>query len=128
MSKIRINTDEAPQAIGPYSQAVQVGNFVYTSGQLPLDIKDGTIVSGGIKAQTQAALQHLQTVLQAAGSDLNKIVKVLVFLKDMNDFAPFNEVYASFFDPQYTLPARSAVEVARLPKDALIEIEAVAVL
>lgn len=126
MTKKRINTEQAPQAIGPYSQAVQVGTFIYTSGQLPLDRASGTVVAGGIKEQTHAALRHLQTILEAAGSDLNKVVKTLVFLKDMNDFTAFNEVYGSYFDPQAVLPARSAVQVARLPKDALIEIEAVA--
>ncbi len=124
MDIIEIKTDQAPAAIGPYAQAIKTGRFIYTSGQIPLD-KNGVLVTGDIIVQTTQVLVNLQAVLYAAGSGLSDIVKTTVFIKDMNDFASFNEVYAGFFSAPF--PARSTVEVARLPKDVLIEIEAVAV-
>lgn len=121
-----ISTDAAPAAIGPYSQAVSLptSHLVFTSGQLPIDPATSAFVPGGIAEQTTQALKNLQAVLQASDSSLGHIVKTTVFLKDMNDFAAMNAVYATFFpnDP----PARSTVEVARLPKDALVEVEAIA--
>lgn len=126
MQKKLIKTDNAPKAIGPYSQAVRVGDFVFLSGQLPLNPQTGEIVSDDIKAQTQQVLENVQSVLIAAGSSLNQAVKVGVFLKNMNDFAAMNEVYAKYFGE--SLPARVTVEVARLPKDVLVEIDAIACL
>lgn len=127
-----ITTDAAPAAIGPYSQAVRTtqapatpGGLIFTSGQLPIDPATGTFVTGGVAEQTTQVLKNLQAVLEAGGSSLAHVVKTTVFLKDMNDFTAMNTVYASFF-PSHP-PARSTVEVARLPKDALVEIEAVAV-
>lgn len=121
-----ISTDAAPAAIGPYSQAVSLptSRLVFTSGQLPIDPATSAFVPGGIAEQTTQALKNLQAVLHASDSSLGHIVKTTVFLKDMNDFAAMNAVYATFFpnDP----PARSTVEVARLPKDALVEVEAIA--
>ena len=121
-----ISTDAAPAAIGPYSQAVSLptGHLVFTSGQLPIDPATSAFVPGGIAEQTTQALKNLQAVLLASDSSLGHIVKTTVFLKDMNDFTAMNAVYATFFphDP----PARSTVEVARLPKDALVEVEAIA--
>ncbi len=118
-------TAEAPQAIGPYSQAVvSSARLVYTAGQLGLDPRTGELVGPGIKEQTQQALANLAAVLQAAGSGLDKVIKTTVFLADMSEFAAMNEVYARFFPS--APPARSAVQVARLPRDARVEIEAVA--
>ena len=119
-----ISTDKAPQAIGPYSQAVRVGNLLFTSGMIPIDPATNTLVEGGIEVQAKQAIGNLAALLSASGSSLNKVVKTVVFIKDMNDFAKVNEVYATFFTENF--PARSCVEVARLPKDVLIEIEAVA--
>ncbi len=119
-----ISTGKAPKAIGPYSQAVQSGDLIYTAGQLGLHPQTGEMVAGGIEAQTQQALENLRAILDAAGSGLSQVIKTTVFLKNMNDFAAMNAVYASFFPAEP--PARSAVEVARLPKDALVEVEAVA--
>ena len=122
-----IQTDDAPQAIGPYSQGVKVdpGQMVFTAGQLGIDPQSGAFVSDDIAEQTAQALKNLQSVLQAAGADLNKIVKTTVFLKNMSDFQAMNAVYTQFFSQHR--PARSAIEAANLPKDALIEIEAIAV-
>lgn len=119
-----IQTDAAPAAIGPYAQAVQVGDLLFTSGQIPLK-PDGTLLTGDVRVQTEQVLRNLKAVLEAGGSGLEHVVKCTCFLKDMNTFGEMNEVYGGFFstDP----PARSAVEVARLPKDVLIEIEAVAI-
>lgn len=128
MIKERVNTKNAPQAIGPYSQAVKVGDFVYTSGQLPIHSESGIIVSGGIDAQTHQVFRNLIEVLKEAGTDLDHVVKATVFLKNMDDFQAMNAVYGSYFNPKEPLPARSAVQVARLPKDALVEIEVVAIL
>ena len=119
-----ISTDKAPQAIGPYSQAVRVGNLLFTSGMIPIDPATNTLIEGGIEVQAKQAIGNLAALLEASGSSLNKVVKTVVFIKDMNDFAKVNEIYATFFTENF--PARSCVEVARLPKDVLIEIEAVA--
>ena len=119
-------TKNAPSAIGPYSQGIDAGGLVFTSGQLGLDPATGDFAPGGIEAQTRQSLSNVKAVLEAAGSGLDKVVKTTVFLKDMNDFAAMNKVYAEFFG-EGGCPARSAVEVARLPKDGLVEIEAVAV-
>ena len=125
MSKEIVSTDRAPAAVGPYSQAVHTGNLVYTAGQIPLDPATGNIVEGDIGAQVEQALKNLQAVLEAAGSGLEQVIKTTVFLQNMDDFAALNDVYARFFSGEP--PARSAVEVARLPLGALVEIEAVAV-
>ena len=122
-----ISTKNAPGAIGPYSQGIVVGNMVFTSGQLGLDPATGAFAEGGVAAQTRQSLTNVKNVLEAAGSGMDKVVKTVVFLKDMNDFAAMNAVYAEFFG-EGGYPARSAVEVARLPKDGLVEIEAVATL
>lgn len=120
-----ISTKKAPAAIGPYSQAVVVGDMIYTSGMIPIIPETGELEAGDITAQARQAISNLIALLEEAGSDANSVVKTTVFIKDMNDFAKVNEVYATFFTEQY--PARSCVEVARLPKDVLIEIEAVAI-
>lgn len=119
-----IKTDKAPAAIGPYSQAIDTGTFIYTSGQIPVNPSTGEVVDGGIEQQTAQVLENLKNVLEAAGSSLSKVIKTTVFIKDMNSFSVVNEVYKEYFTEPY--PARSCVEVARLPKDVLIEIEAVA--
>ena len=119
-----IHTDSAPAAIGPYSQAIQLGDLLFVSGQVPIDPSTGAIVEGDIKAQAQQSLNNLKAILNAAGTNMGAVVKTTVFLADMNDFAAMNEVYAQFF--QEPFPARSAVQVARLPKDAKVEIEAIA--
>lgn len=121
-----ISTDKAPAAIGPYSQAVKVGNIIYTSGAIPVDPANGEVVNGGAAEQAEQALKNLKEVLIGAGASLDSVVKTTVFIKNMNDFATINEVYKKYFTKNY--PARSCVEVARLPKDVLIEIECVAVI
>lgn len=127
MARSLITTDGAPAAIGPYAQGVRVGNFIFTAGQLGLDPVTGQPVAGGIKEQTERALKNIEAILEAGGSSLSQIVKTTVFLKDMNDFAAMNVVYASFFEgDSEILPARSTIEVARLPRNLLVEIEAVA--
>ena len=125
MRKI-VATDKAPTAIGPYAQANIIGNLVITSGQIPIDPATGNLVEGDIEVQTRQVFANLKAVLEAAGSSLDKIVKTTCFMDNMNDFAKMNEVYASFFSGDY--PSRSAVEVAKLPKGALIEIEVIAYL
>ena len=122
--KVVINTTKAPSAIGPYSQAIQVGNFVYTSGQLPIDPVTGAFPGGGIKEQTRQSLLNVKAILEEAGLTMGNVVKTTVFMADMNDFADMNSVYAEFFTAPY--PARSAVAVKTLPKGALVEIEVVA--
>ena len=122
-----VATKKAPAAIGPYAQANIIDNFVFTSGQIPLDPDNGQIVEGGIEAQTRQVFANLKAVLEEAGSSLENMVKTTCFLADMNDFATVNEIYATYF-PGGVFPSRSAVQVARLPKDALIEIEAIAVI
>src|SRR5512137_1021 len=124
MERQVIHTDQAPKAIGPYSQAIRVGNFVFSAGQLGLDPASGNIVAGGIEAETRRSLQNLSAVLNAAGSSMANVVKTTVFLRDMNDFAKMNAVYGEFFPSNP--PARSTVQVARLPKDGTVEIEVVA--
>ena len=124
MSKNTISTTKAPGAIGPYSQAVEAGGLVYTSGQLGLNPETGGF-GEGVQEQTRLALSNVKAILEEAGTTLDQVIKTTVFLKDMNDFAAMNEVYAGFFSEPY--PARSAVEVARLPKDGLVEIEVIAV-
>ena len=119
-----ISTKKAPAAIGPYSQAIQVGNLVYTSGQIPIDPATGTFVEGGIKEQTRQSLSNVRAILEEAGLSMANVVKTTVFLADMADFADMNAVYAEFFAESY--PARSAVAVKSLPKGALVEIEVVA--
>jgi len=119
-----ISTPKAPGAIGPYSQAIRTGGFVYTSGQLPIDPATGAFPEGGIAAQTRQSLTNVQAILEAAGLSMKNVVKTTVFLADMSDFAAMNEVYATFFEAPF--PARSAVAVKTLPKNALIEIEVVA--
>lgn len=125
MLKIIIKTDKAPLPVGPYNQAVKIGELIFTAGQIPLDAKTGQVIDGGITEQTKLVLEHLKNILQAAGSSLEKAVKANVFLKDMNDFAAMNAVYAQYFKAE-SAPARSTVQVARLPKDVLVEIELVA--
>lgn len=120
-----IKTDKAPSAIGPYSQGTKNGGFIFTSGQLPLDPVTGQFAEGGIKEQTRQSLTNVRAIIEAAGLTMDHVVKVLVFLKDMNQFTDMNEVYAEFFT-EGNYPSRSAVEVARLPKDAMVEIEAIA--
>lgn len=119
-----IKTEHAPGAIGPYSQAVRAGGFIFLSGQIPTDPQTGAFVEGGIAEQTEQVLKNLAAVLEAAGASLDSVVKTTVFLADMNDFTAMNEVYARFFPNNP--PARSTVEAARLPRDARVEIDAIA--
>lgn len=123
MNKEIISTSKAPGAIGPYSQGVKVGNLVYTSGQIPLNPLDGSMPSS-IEEQTKQSLENCKAILEAAGTSLDNVIKTTVFLADMNDFVKMNEVYATYFPSNP--PARSAVQVAKLPKDAQIEIEMIA--
>lgn len=122
MKKI-IATDKAPAAIGPYSQAVEVNGLVYTSGVIPVDPATGNIPEGSV-AQAEQAFTNMKNLVEAAGSSMDKVIKTTVFIKEMNDFAAINEVYAKYFPTPY--PARSCVEVARLPKDVMLEIEVIA--
>jgi len=127
MSKEAIATEKAPKAIGPYSQGVRAGNLIFTAGQVGVDPTTQQIVDGGITEQTTRTFENLKAILAEAGSDLSKVVKTTVFLKDMNDFAAMNAVYGSYFNGTgAALPARSTVEVARLPKDVMVEIEVIA--
>ena len=126
MKKKIISTNEAPKAIGPYSQGIKVGDFVFVSGQIPLDPETGIAVSGDIAVQTERVLRNISAVLLAVGSSLEDVVKTTVYLKDLTDFPAFNESYAKFF--KKNPPARATVEVSRLPKDVMIEIDAVAVI
>ncbi len=119
-----VHTDGAPAALGPYSQAIVAGGFVYTAGQIPLDPDSGELVEGGVEVQAERVLENLGAILAAAGSSFSKVVKTTVFLSDMDDYAAVNEVYARHFREPY--PARSAVEVARLPRGVRLEIEAIA--
>src|ERR1700761_36408 len=126
-AKSPVSTSHAPAAIGPYSQAVILGDLIYSSGQIPLDPASGQMVMGGIREQTTQVLENLKAVLAGANSDLKKVVKTTVYLKNMGDFAAMNEIYAGYLAPEGAVPpARSTVEVARLPKDALVEIEVIA--
>ena len=124
MNKVVISTTNAPAAVGPYSQATKFDQLVFVSGQLPIDPQNGAIVKGGIETQTRQALKNLNEMLLASGASLTTVLKTTIFINNMNDFTKINEVYSGFFntDP----PARSCVEVSKLPKDALIEIEAIA--
>lgn len=124
MKKI-ISTEKAPAAIGPYSQAIEVNNMVFTSGVIPIIPETGELVNGGIEEQAEQAIGNLAALLAEAGVEMENVIKTTVFIKDMNDFAKVNEVYAKYFTSQF--PARSCVEVARLPKDVLIEIEAIGI-
>ncbi|MGB8260210.1 MAG: RidA family protein [Terracidiphilus sp.] len=127
MSKVQVATSAAPAAIGPYSQAIRAGNLLFTAGQIPLDPATGQVVPGGIAEQTTRVLENLKAVLEAAGASLAQVVKTTVFLKDFNDFAAMNAVYGAYLAPEgVAAPARTTVEVARLPKDVLVEIELVA--
>lgn len=123
MNKQTVSTQNAPAAIGPYSQGVKVGNLIFTSGQLPMNPQSGELVAD-IEGATKQSLDNVKAILEAAGSSMDKIVKTVVFLRDMNDFVAMNAVYATYFPSNP--PARSAVQVARLPKDAVVEIEAIA--
>ena len=125
MERKVISTDNAPKAIGPYSQGIRAGNMIFTSGQLAMDTKTGEMMKNDIKEETRMALKNLKAVLAEGGATLNDVVKVTVFIKDMNQFSLINEVYSEFFTENK--PARSCVEVARLPKDGNVEIEAVAI-
>jgi len=126
MGKKVIHTDKAPQAIGPYSQAIQAGNFLFLSGQIPLNPKTGELVKGDIRKQTQQVLENIKGMLESEKLGMEDVVKVTIFLKDIGNFNQVNEVYATYFPS--SPPARSTVEVAKLPKDADIEIEAIAVI
>ena len=119
-----IHTNNAPAAIGPYSQAIEVNGFIFASGQIPIDPATGEFVEGGIKEQTRQSLLNAKSILIAAGTDLNRVVKTTVYLSDMANFAAMNEVYSSFFEQPF--PARSAVAVKDLPKGALVEVEVLA--
>ena len=121
-----IKTDKAPAAIGPYSQAVRAGNTLYISGQIPIDPATGVFAGEDIRTQTAQSLTNIRNILEAAGADMSNVVKTTVLLKDIADFGAMNEVYAKFFQEPY--PARAAFQAAALPKDALVEIEAIAVL
>lgn len=118
-----VNTDKAPAAIGPYSQAIKAGNFMFISGQIPVDPATGTVVSGGIAAQTKQALENITAILKSENLSLGNVVKTTVFLTDMNDFQTVNQVYGEYFSQD--APARSCIQVARLPKDVSVEIEAI---
>lgn len=120
-----ISTDKAPAAIGPYSQAIEVNGMIYTSGMIPIDPSTGELVTGSVEAQAEQAISNLEALLAASGSSIEKVVKTVVFMSNMDDFGKINEVYAKHFKEPY--PARSCVQIARLPKDVAIEIEAVAV-
>lgn len=122
MSKKIIATDKAPSAIGPYSQGVQAGDLLFVSGQLPIDPSSG-VMAEGIEAQTKQSLENVKAIIEAAGGTISNVIKCTVFLKDMNEFAGMNKIYAEYFTENF--PARAAVEVARLPKDANVEIEAI---
>jgi len=124
MGKRIVRTEEAPQAIGPYSQAVVAGGFVYTAGQLALDPHTGQLVPGDVRIQTKRVMENIKAILESAGSSLAEVVKTTIFLRDMNDFGAMNEIYGSYF--QEDPPARSTVQVAKLPRDGAVEIEAVA--
>ena len=122
--KVRIQTDQAPQAIGPYSQAVKANGLVFVSGQIPIDPRTGQFVAGGIAEQTEQVLKNLAALLEASGSSLDQVLKTTVFLADMEEFAAMNEIYGRFFTEEP--PARATVQASRLPRDARVEIEAIA--
>lgn len=122
MKKV-ISTDQAPAAIGPYSQAIEIGNFVFTSGMIPINPATGELVTGSVEAQAEQAFSNLQHLIEASGSSMDKVIKTVVFIQNMEDFGKINEIYAKYFPDPY--PARSCVEVARLPKDVALEVEAI---
>jgi 2-iminobutanoate/2-iminopropanoate deaminase len=124
--KDRVQTEDAPQAIGPYSQAVKASGLIFTSGQIPIDPATGVVIEGSIAEQTERVLNNIKAVLEAAGSSLERVVKTTVFLADLSDFGEMNEAYGRFF--AQVPPARSTVEVSRLPRDARVEIDAIALL
>ena len=124
MNKTTVSTDNAPKAIGPYEQGIKVGDFVYVSGQIPLDPKTGNLVTGGITEQTHQVMKNLRAILEAGGSSLDRVIKATVFLKNIADFATMNEVYAEYLG--HAKPARSTVAVADLPRGALVEIDFIA--
>lgn len=126
MDKTTFHTKDAPAAIGPYSQAVKTGNLLFVSGQIPMDPETGTVIIGGIEAATHRVMKNIESILAAAGGNLNNVVKTTIFLKSMDDFAKINTVYASYFTGNF--PARETVEVSRLPKDVEIEISVIAAL
>ncbi|WP_251861832.1 RidA family protein [Clostridium sp. Marseille-Q2269] len=126
MEKVVISTKKAPAALGAYSQAIKVGDLLFTSGQIPLDPATGELISDDIKKATERSMENLKAVLQEAGTSFDKVIKTVIFLKDMKDFSSVNEVYAKYF--KENPPARSCVEVGQLPKDALVEIELVAMI
>lgn len=121
--KKEISTKNAPAAIGPYSQAIEVNGMLYTSGMIPIDPATGELVTGSVEAQAEQALTNLKSLIEASGSSMDKVVKTVVFIKNMNDFAKINGIYEKYFTAPF--PARSCVEVARLPKDVAIEVEAI---
>lgn len=122
--KTALQTEKAPKAVGPYSQAIKANGFIFCAGQIPLDPLTGQIVSGGIQEQTVRVIENIQAVLESAGSSLEKVVKTQVFLQDLSDFSAMNEVYASYFIEPY--PARDTFQVAKLPKDSMVEISVIA--
>ncbi|HET7265406.1 MAG TPA: RidA family protein [bacterium] len=126
MSKRIVRTEEAPEAIGPYSQGVVAGGFVYTAGQLALDPKTGQLVPGDVRIQTKRVMENIKAILESAGTSFANVVKTTVFLRDMNDFGAMNEIYGSYF--QENPPVRSTFQVAKLPRDGAVEIEVVALL
>ena len=126
MIRESISTDKAPKAIGPYEQAIKIGDFVYTAGQIPIDPQTGNLIAGTIAEQTRQVLENLKAVLEAAGSSLDKVIKATVFLKNMADFAALNEVYGEYLGK--AKPARSSVAVADLPRGALVEIDLIAII
>ncbi|MHB9926720.1 RidA family protein [Clostridium botulinum] len=126
MEKVVISTKKAPAALGAYSQAIKIGDLLFTSGQIPLDPATGELISDDIKKATERSMENLKAVLEEAGTSFEKVVKTVIFIKDMNDFAAVNEVYAKYF--KENPPARSCVQVGKLPKNALVEIELVAMI
>jgi len=127
MSKTVVSTSSAPKAVGPYSQGIRCGNLIFTAGQAALDPTTQQLIAGGVTEQTRRTLENLKAVLEAAGTTLDRVVKANVYLKEMNDFAAMNAVYAEYLAPQGAVPpARTTIEAARLPKDALVEIELIA--
>ena len=124
MNKVTVSTDNAPKAIGPYEQGIKIGDFVYASGQIPLDPRTGALIAGGITEQTRQVMENLRAILEAGGSSLDRVVKATVFLKNIADFAAMNEVYAEYLGQ--AKPARSTVAVADLPRGALVEIDFIA--
>jgi 2-iminobutanoate/2-iminopropanoate deaminase len=126
MAKEKVHTEKAPKAVGPYSQAIRSGNLVFCSGQIPLDPSSMKMVEGDVQAQTRQVLENLKAVVEASGTTMDKVLKTTVLLADITDFVAVNEIYAQYFDPERTPPARAAYQVAALPLGARVEIEAIA--